>query len=159
MKKLIYLLFVFTLISCSSSDDDADIVKVPTTFEEAAIGQWVAQITDETRMAIEITLNDSSVYTSVGDACFTQTFSDDGDSEIIKNTISVLETLTTDIPVASIFSGEQLVVLRNAGILNIDARSTYSLVGSIINFTYEYYVGDETIILSGTFIKKSFNKC
>ena len=35
------------------------------------------------------TLNDSSVYTSVGDDCFTQTFSDDGDSEIIKNTISV----------------------------------------------------------------------
>ena len=74
MKKLIYLLFVFTLISCSSSDDDVDIVKVPTTFEEAAIGQWVAQLTG-VRLGLEVTSNDSSVYTSVGDACFTQSFS------------------------------------------------------------------------------------
>ena len=43
MKKTIYFLSLITLLSCSGSDDDVDIVKKPTTFEEAAIGQWVSQ--------------------------------------------------------------------------------------------------------------------
>ena len=159
MKKLIYLLFVFTLISCSSSDDDADIVKVPTTFEEAAIGQWVAQLTG-VRLGLEVTSNDSSVYTSVGDACFTQSFSNEGTTTVIRNTTSVLEGLTSNLPVSSVFSGEDLVLLRDAGVEYIDSRSTYNLAGSIINFTLEYFAGEERVgLISGTFTKQSFNKC
>ena len=39
MKKLIYLLFVFTLISCSSGDDD--VVGTPANLE--LTGGWVSQ--------------------------------------------------------------------------------------------------------------------
>tara|TARA_B100000767_G_scaffold266404_1_gene283699 strand:- start:290 stop:526 length:237 start_codon:yes stop_codon:yes gene_type:complete len=40
MKKLIYLLFVFTLISCSSGDDD--VVETPSNLE--LTGGWVSQL-------------------------------------------------------------------------------------------------------------------
>ena len=63
-------------------------------------------------------------------------------------------------PVSSVFSGEDLVLLRDAGFEYIDARSTYRLVGSIINFTFEYFAGEERVLLvSGTFTKQTFNKC
>ena len=75
VKKTIYFLSLITLLSCSGSDDDTDMLKNPTTFEEAAIGQWVSQLTESVRMGLEVTSNDSSVYTSLGDACFTQSFS------------------------------------------------------------------------------------
>ena len=160
MKKTIYFLSLITLLSCSGSDDDVDIVKKPTTFEEAAIGQWVSQLTESIRMGLEVTSNDSSVYTSVGDTCFTQSFSNEGTTTIIRNTTSVLEGLTSNLPVSSVFSGEDLVLLRDAGVEYIDARSTYNLVGSIINFTLEYFAGEERVLLvSGTFTKQTFNKC
>ena len=156
-KTLIYILIALTFVQCSK-DEDEEIV--PTNFYEAAIGKWVSQITEETRMAIEISANDSSVYTSVGNACFTQSFSNEGSTEIIRNTTSVLEAITSNIPVAAVFSGEDLVVLRDAGIDYIDARSTYNISGSIINFTFEYFAGNERILLiSGTFVKESFDKC
>ncbi len=158
MKKGLILFYIIsTSISCSKEEKEE---KVPTNFFEAAIGEWVAQITEVSRLAIEMKPNAYSVYTSIGNACFTETFGSEGSTEIITNTTSVLEIKTSDIPVAAIFSGEDLIILKDEGINYIDTTSTYNIAGSIINFTFEYFAANERIaLISGTFIKESFDKC
>ena len=57
MKKLIYLLFVFTLISCSSGDDD--VVETPSNLE--LTGGWAAQLNTNLYGGIEFGASSNSV--------------------------------------------------------------------------------------------------
>ena len=56
MKKLIYLLFVFTLISCSSGDDD--VVETPSNLE--LTGGWVSQLNTNFYGGIEFGVSSNS---------------------------------------------------------------------------------------------------
>ena len=56
MKKLIYLLFVFTLISCSSGDDD---VETPSNLE--LTGGWAAQLNTNLYGGIDFGVSSNSV--------------------------------------------------------------------------------------------------
>tara|TARA_B110000091_G_C13794171_1_gene467074 strand:- start:1679 stop:2068 length:390 start_codon:yes stop_codon:yes gene_type:complete len=129
MKKLICLLFVFTLLSCSSGDDD--VVETPANLE--LTGGWVSQLNTNLYGGIEFGDSSNSVtpmyYTRYDDAtCATL----EGNFTISKRT-----------PTSLTLSGDDTEF-----ILTVIDSSTLSLSGT-----------SDGISLSGTLTAYAIVKC
>ena len=164
MKKIILMLTVISLFSCSSNNDNSS---APTTFFPSHVGNWKTTFTAQNVDVVAVISNsNSSTYSKATSAnCYNfvpPTVG--GNTQVLEDTTQKLSIYTSNILASSIFSGEDLNFLISNGYTTVAVSDVFSHTSStVISFGEVIYAGNSTIellTLSGNFVKiSSFVNC
>ena len=162
MKKIVFPIIVFFIISCSK--DSA--TPAPTNFNEAHVGAWKTTFTDlGVDVVLDVTKTDSKSYSKLTtSSCYNASQPTGGTTEVLVNTTQELSTYTTNIPASNVFSGSDLNLLLSNGITTVSIADDFlHTSATIISFGEIVYAGNTStklLTLSGNFQKiTSFIKC
>ena len=163
MKKIILILTVITLFSCSSNNDDSP---APTTFFPSHVGNWKTTFTAQNVDVVTVISNsNSSTYSKATSAnCYNFVPPVGGNAQVLEDTTQKLSIYTSNIPASSIFSGADLNLLISNGYTTVAVSDVFLHTSStVISFGEVIYAGNSTIellTLSGNFVKiSSFVNC
>tara|TARA_R110000823_G_C15948814_1_gene501346 strand:- start:5143 stop:5745 length:603 start_codon:yes stop_codon:yes gene_type:complete len=164
MKNLNFLLlatlFIPLTFSCSDDDDDSQDISVPTNFFEAHNGVWVTSFSDGSQSLYDIYDSGWDTYSRLTNSgCWSSSPSAGGSTTIVSNTPDELLAESINIPASSIFSGDDLQLLSDAGFSTISVDQAYlDNTSTLISFAQVIYAGTfevELLTISGNLGKQS----
>ena len=164
MKKIIFILSLFILASCSKDDDSQAVDQL---FLSNNVGFWETTFNDlGVNVAVEITPTKAKSYSKlISDNCYTSSNVQlSGDLNVDKHTATEYSSVLSNVSVEEIFSGDDLDYLISEGINFIDIASSYASSGNnYISFAEIYYEAGtlyEVLNVSGNLGKvNSIVKC
>ena len=163
MKKIIFILSLFILASCSKDDDSQAVEQL---FLSNNVGFWETTFNDlGVNVAVEITPTKAKSYSKlISDNCYTSSNVQlSGDLNVDKHTATEYTSVLSNVSVEEIFSGD-LDYLISEDINFIDIASSYGSSGNNqISFAEIYYKAGtlyEVLNVSGNLGKvNSIVKC
>ena len=164
MKKLILLLFIPLVFTCSDDDNDNNNTpSEPANFYEAHNGVWITTYDDGTENLLDIYDDGWLVYyreTSSG--CWTiNPSTNSGSTTIYTNTSNELYGETVNINASDMFSGDELQAILDAGYTTVSVAQSYlNYNATVFTWVMIIYAGtfeEELLTVSSTFVKQSSN--
>ena len=153
MKKtyLILVSLFILFVSCTKDSDDA-----PQLFLANHVGFWETTFFDlETNVAAEVTPSKVKIYSkAISDGCYSPSRSISGGvTKVETHTATEYTAVTSNVPVANVFSGSDLEIVLDLGISLVDIAVSYASSGenfiSFAEIIYESNTTNELLTVSG----------
>lgn len=150
MKNLLLFITVFTLISCSKSEND-DPTSTTSPFASAHVGKWKTTFTaQDLNQVIVFSNTNASIYTkTISASCYNLYQSQvGGTTQVLEDSTQRLSSITSNIPASNIFSASDVAILTAAGYTTVSISTVFlHTSSSVISYGSVTYAGNSTIEL------------